>query len=142
LIAVACLGAQPGSTCPNRITFSIAPVRHIKLTTIVNITKVSQVARLANDDDGLFTVSLIDPSFREQATIVVGAQPMDMAVRGDELFVPCQGDGSVHEIDVPNRRHKHSFAAGVGCDSLGSFQLRLELSTRSWKSGWRHRRSR
>jgi hypothetical protein len=51
----------------------------------------------------------------------VGSQPMDMAFHGDELFVPCQGDGSVHVIDIPNRRHKHSFAAGTGCESLGFF---------------------
>src|SRR4029453_3454385 len=33
------------------------------------------------------TVSLIDPSFRHQSAIKVGSQPMDMAFRGDELFV-------------------------------------------------------
>ena len=40
------------------------------------------------------TVSLIDPSFREQVAIKVGSQPMDMAFRGDELFVACQGSNS------------------------------------------------
>jgi hypothetical protein len=24
-------------------------------------------------------------------------------------------------IDVPNRRHKHSFKAGMGCESVGFF---------------------
>ena len=67
------------------------------------------------------TVSLIDPSFREQTAIKVGAQPMDMAFHGDELFVACQGDGSVHVIDIPNRRHKQSFRAGTGCESLAFF---------------------
>jgi DNA-binding beta-propeller fold protein YncE len=67
------------------------------------------------------TVSLIDPSFREQTAIKVGRQPMDMAFRGDELFVACQGDGSVHVIDIPNGRVKHSFQAGTGCESLGFF---------------------
>ena len=38
-----------------------------------------------------------------------------------ELFVACQGDGSVHVIDIPNRRWKHSFHAGTGCESLGFF---------------------
>jgi DNA-binding beta-propeller fold protein YncE len=65
------------------------------------------------------TVSLIDPSFREQTAIKVGSQPMDMAFRGDELFVACQGDGSVHVIDIPSARVKHSFKAGTGCESLG-----------------------
>jgi YVTN family beta-propeller protein len=93
-----------------------------------DVPKAAQIARYAPDWSLLAvtslnsdTVSLIDPSFREQATISVGAQPMDMAFRGDELFVPCQGDGSVHVIDVPNRRSKHSFAAGTGCESLGFF---------------------
>ena len=67
------------------------------------------------------TVSLIDPSFRRQTAIKVGEQPMDMAFHGDELFVACQGDGSVHVIDVPARRHKASFQAGKGCESLGFF---------------------
>ena len=67
------------------------------------------------------TVSLIDPSFREQTAIKVGSQPMDMAFHGDELFVPCQGDGSVHVIDIPNKRHKTSFSAGKGCESLAFY---------------------
>ena len=67
------------------------------------------------------TVSLIDPSFKQQTAIKVGSQPMDMAFRGDELFVACQGDGSVHVIDIPNRRAKSSFKAGTGCESLGFF---------------------
>ena len=67
------------------------------------------------------TVSLIDPSFRRQTAIKVGSQPMDMAFRGDELFVACQGDGSVHVIDIPARRVKQSFHAGKGCESLGFF---------------------
>ena len=67
------------------------------------------------------TVSLIDPSFREQTAIKVGNQPMDMAFHGDELLVPCQGDGSVHVIDLPARKWKHSFQAGTGCESLAFF---------------------
>ena len=67
------------------------------------------------------TVSLIDPSFREQTAIKVGSQPMGMAFRGDKLFVACQGDGSVHVIDIPYRRAKMSFQAGTGCESLGFF---------------------
>jgi hypothetical protein len=66
-------------------------------------------------------VSLIDPSFTTQTAIKVGSQPMDMAFHGDELYVPCQGDGSVHVIDIPARKHKRSFKAGTGCESLGFF---------------------
>ena len=41
--------------------------------------------------------------------------------RGDELFVACQGDGSVHVIDIPGKRWEQSFQAGTGCESLGFF---------------------
>jgi YVTN family beta-propeller protein len=67
------------------------------------------------------TVSIIDPSFRKQTAVKVGSQPMDMAFHGDDLFVACQGDGSVHVVDITNRRHKASFQAGTGCESLGFF---------------------
>jgi YVTN family beta-propeller protein len=91
-----------------------------------DVPKAAQIARYAPDNSliGVTSlnsdmVSLIDPSFREQTAIKVGSQPMDMAFRGDELFVACQGDGSVHVIDIPARRHKQSFLAGTGCESLG-----------------------
>jgi len=92
------------------------------------VPKPAQIARYAPDNSLIGvtslnsdTVSLIDPSFTEQTAIKVGSQPMDMAFRGDELFVACQGDGSVHVIDIPNRRAKGSFQAGTGCESLGFF---------------------
>jgi len=92
------------------------------------VPKAAQIARY-RDDFGVLavsslssgTVSLIDPSFAHQTAIKVGAQPMDMAFRGDELFVACQGDGSVHIIDIPSRTWRASFAAGTGCESLGFF---------------------
>jgi YVTN family beta-propeller protein len=93
-----------------------------------DVPKAAQIARYAPDNSTIGvtslnsdTVSLIDPTFREQTAIKVGSQPMDMAFRGDELFVACQGDGSVHVIDIPGRRHKSSFKAGTGCESLAFF---------------------
>ena len=92
------------------------------------VPKAAQIARYAQDFSMLGvtslnsdTVSLISPDFTRQAAIKVGRQPMDMAFHGDELFVPCQGDGSVHVIDIPNARWKASFAAGKGCESLAFF---------------------
>jgi YVTN family beta-propeller protein len=92
------------------------------------VPKAAQIARYAPDNSliGVTSlnsdmVSLIDPSFRTQTAIKVGSQPMDMAFHGDELFVACQGDGSVHVIDIPARRWKQSFQAGTGCESLGFF---------------------
>jgi len=93
-----------------------------------DVAKPAQIARYSPDWSLLGvtslnsdTVSLIAPTFREQTAVKVGSQPMDMAYRGDELFVACQGDGSVHVIDIPARRWKQSFKAGTGCESLGFF---------------------
>ena len=100
----------------------------IRTMPLEGVRKAAQIARY-KDDFGLLgvtslssnTVSLIDPSFAWQAAITVGSQPMDMAFHGDELFVACQGDGSVHVIDIPARKWKHSFQAGTGCESLAFF---------------------
>ena len=93
-----------------------------------DVPKAAQIARYAPDNSliGVTSlnsdmVSLIDPSFHDQTAIKVGSQPMDMAFRGDELFVACQGDGSMHVIDIPNRRIKKSFHVGTGCESVGFF---------------------
>jgi DNA-binding beta-propeller fold protein YncE len=93
-----------------------------------DVPKPAQIARFAPDFSLLAvtsvrsdTVSLIDPSFVGQTAIKVGSQPMDMAFHNDELFVGCQGDGSVHVIDIAGKRHKTSFSAGTGCESLGFF---------------------
>ncbi len=92
------------------------------------VPKPAQIARYAPDFSLLGvtslnsdTVSLIEPSFRSQTALRVGSQPMDMAFHGDELFVACQGDGSVHVIDIPQRRVTRTFAAGTGCESRGVF---------------------
>jgi DNA-binding beta-propeller fold protein YncE len=93
-----------------------------------DVPKPAQIARYAPDWSLLAvtslnsdTVSLISPSFREQTAVKVGSQPMDMVYRGDELFVACQGDGSVHVVDISGKRWKRSFQAGTGCESLGFF---------------------
>jgi YVTN family beta-propeller protein len=92
------------------------------------VPKPAQIARYSPDGRLVVVsslnsnmISLIDASFGEQATVPVGSQPMDFAFRGDELFVGCQGDGSMHVIDIPQRRVKHSFKAGTGCESVGFF---------------------
>ncbi len=92
------------------------------------VPKPAQIARY-NDDFSMLaitssnsdTVSLIDPTFRTQTAIKVGHQPMDMVYRGDELFIGCQGDGSVHVVDIAARKWKSSFACGTGCESLGFY---------------------
>jgi DNA-binding beta-propeller fold protein YncE len=100
----------------------------IRTVPLQGVPKAAQIARYAPDFSLLAVsslnsnmVSLIDPAFTHQTAIAVGSQPMDMAFRGDELFVACQGDGSVHVIDIPSAKWKASFAAGTGCESLGFF---------------------
>ena len=100
----------------------------IRTLPLQGVPKAAQIARYAQDFSLLAVsslnsnmVSLIDPAFTHQTAITVGSQPMDMAFRGDELFVACQGDGSVHVIDIPSAKWKASFRAGTGCESLGFF---------------------
>jgi DNA-binding beta-propeller fold protein YncE len=92
------------------------------------VTKAAQIARYSPDGDLVVVsslnsnmVTLSDTTFFHQTAIPVGSQPMDFAFRGDELFVGCQGDGSMHVIDIPKRRVKQSFSAGTGCESVGFF---------------------
>ncbi len=63
----------------------------------------------------------MDATFRRQTTLAVGLQPMDAASHEGRLFVACQGDGSIHVIDLATRRVTHRFDAGVGCETLAFF---------------------
>lgn len=92
------------------------------------VPKPAQIARYSPGDTMLVVsslnsdmMSLIDRVSGKQVAVPVGSQPMDFAFRGDEIFVGCQGDGSMHVIDVANGRVKQSFKAGSGCESVGFF---------------------
>ena len=113
---------------PTLFLIDVETERVVDCVRLQGVPEAAQIARYGPDNSIIAVtslrsnmVSLIDPSFRQQAAIEVGSQPMDMAFRGDELFVACQGDGSVHVIDIPGRRAKGSFHAGTGCESLGFF---------------------
>ncbi len=113
---------------PTLFLIDTAAERVVDTVRLDGVPQAAQIARYSPDNSLIGvtslksdTVSLVDPSFRTQTAIKVGNQPMDMAFRGDELFVACQGDGSVHVIDIPNRRAKGSFKAGTGCESVGFF---------------------
>ena len=101
-----------------------------KITTLPleGVAKAAQIARYSPDGKLLVVsslnsnmMSIIELKSGKQAAIPVGSQPMDFVFQGDELFVGCQGDGSMHVIDIPGRRHKQSFKAGSGCESVGFF---------------------
>ena len=100
----------------------------VRTVPLDGVSKAAQIARYSPNFSRLAitslnsdTVSLIDPSFTDQVAIKVGSQPMDMAFHGDELFVACQGDGTIHVVDMPARKVSRVFRAGVGCESLGFF---------------------
>jgi hypothetical protein len=104
---------------------SFAIVRTIPLE---GVPEPAQIARYSPDGRILLitslrsaTATLMDATFGDQVTLPVGRQPMDAAFRGNELFVACQGDGSVHVIDLARRQVAHHFAAGVGCETLAFF---------------------
>ena len=100
----------------------------VRTVTLDGVPKAAQVARYSPDGQTLLvtslqsaTATLIDASFSHQTTLAVGVQPMDAAFHGNLLLVACQGDGSVHVIDLAARQVSHSFAAGVGCETLAFF---------------------
>jgi DNA-binding beta-propeller fold protein YncE len=92
------------------------------------VAEPAQIARYSPDGQTLLVTSLrsatatvMDPTFMRQTTLAVGKQPMDAAFYAGMLFVACQGDGSVHVIDLATRRVAHHFEAGVGCETLAFF---------------------
>jgi DNA-binding beta-propeller fold protein YncE len=105
-----------------------ASLQVTRTLTLENVPKAAQIARYSPDGQILLvtslqsgTATLIDASFSRQTTLAVGKQPMDGTFRDGQLFVACQGDGSIHVIDVAARRVARSFAAGAGCETLGFF---------------------
>ena len=112
------------------VLFVIDTGSHELIRTVVleGATVPAQIARFGPDGRVLLitsvrggTATLIDPPFGRQVTLPVGRQPMDGMFHDGLLSVACQGDGSIHIIDVAERRWLRSFAAGTGCETLGFF---------------------
>jgi DNA-binding beta-propeller fold protein YncE len=104
---------------------SLALVRTVELE---DVPEPAQIARYGPDGQTLLvtslrsaTATLIDPAFTQQTTLKVGKQPMDAAFHNGSLYVACQGDGSVHVIDLASRKVAQHFSAGVGCETLAFF---------------------
>jgi DNA-binding beta-propeller fold protein YncE len=100
----------------------------VKTVALDGVPQPAQIARFSPDGGVLLitsvragTATLTDPAFSRQTTLQVGKQPMDATFHDGLLFVACQGDGSVHVIDVAERRVVRAFAAGTGCETLGFF---------------------
>lgn len=92
------------------------------------VPEPAQIARYSPDGQTLLVTSLrsatatvMNDRFERQTTLTVGLQPMDAAFHQGMLFVACQGDGSVHVIDLASRQVAHRFEAGVGCETLAFF---------------------
>jgi DNA-binding beta-propeller fold protein YncE len=103
--------------------------RVVREVCLDGVPKPAQIARFSPDGKLLVVSSLNSDlicimdagSFGAQSAIGVGSQPMDFAFRGDELFVGCQGDGTIHIVDVAGRRNRGHVRAGSGCESVGFF---------------------
>lgn len=115
-------------TEPVLFWFDAASHDLVKAVTLEGALQPAQIARFTPDGRVLLvtsirggTATLIDPPFGRQDVLSVGKQPMDAAFHNGLLFVACQGDGSIHIIDVAERRTVRAFAAGVGCETLGFF---------------------
>ena len=100
----------------------------VRTIPLVNNPKPAQIARFRPDYKVLAVssvvgdmVTLFNADLSEQTAIPVGKGAMDMAFRGDDLFVGCQYDGTMHVIDIPSRKVRHSFACGAGVESVGFF---------------------
>jgi DNA-binding beta-propeller fold protein YncE len=113
---------------PGLFLIDAATLELVKTVPLAGVPEPAQIARYSPDGQILLitslrsaTATLIDADFARQTTLAVGKQPMDSAFRNGSLFVACQGDGSVHVIDLTIREVTHHFAAGVGCETLAFF---------------------
>lgn len=100
----------------------------VRTVPLDRVPEPAQIARYSPNGQVLLvtslrsgTATLIDPSFTDQTTLAVGKQPMDGTFHEGSLFIACQGDGSIHVIDLMGRKVSHQFAAGVGCETLAFF---------------------
>ena len=101
----------------------------VRTVPLEGVEKAAQIARYSPDGKLLIVsslnsnkISIMDAAtFGNQSAIAVGSQPMDFAFRNGELFVGCQGDGTMHIIDIAGRRNKTHVRAGSGCESIGFF---------------------
>jgi len=114
---------------PTVFVIDTAAGKVVRTVPLEGVEKPAQIARFSPDGKLLVVsntnsnkVSIMDAAtFGNQSAIAVGSQPMDFAFRGDELFVGCQGDGTMHVVDIPGRRNKGHVKAGSGCESIGFF---------------------
>lgn len=100
----------------------------VKTVQLEGVPEPAQIVRYSPDGQVLLvtslrsaTATLMDPTFGHQTALKVGRQAMDGAFHDGSLFIACQGDGSVHVIDVATRRVTYRFEAGVGCETLAFF---------------------
>lgn len=113
---------------PALIVIDTASLSVAATVALEGVPEPAQIPRYSPDGETLLvtslrsaTATLMDGAFAHQTTVATGLQPMDAAFRGGRVYVACQGDGSVHVIDLATRRVAHHFDAGVGCETLAFF---------------------
>jgi DNA-binding beta-propeller fold protein YncE len=105
-----------------------ATLEIVRTVRLEGVPEPAQIARYSPDGQILLvtslrsaTATLIESGFSKQTTLAVGKQPMDGAFFQGSVFIACQGDGSIHVIDLTTRKVSHRFLAGVGCETLDFF---------------------
>jgi WD40 repeat protein len=113
---------------PTLFVIETATLDIVKQVELDRVSEPAQIARYSPEGQILLvtslrsdTATLIDASFSRQTTLTMGRQPMDGAFREDRLFVACQGDGTIHVIDLVAQQVSQRFAAGIGCETLAFF---------------------
>jgi DNA-binding beta-propeller fold protein YncE len=113
---------------PVLLLIDAATLEIARTVALDGVPEPAQIARYSPDGEILLvtslrsgTATLIDKAFTQQTTLTVGKQPMDGAFHENSLFVACQGDGSIHVIDLITRQVAQRFDAGVGCETLAFF---------------------
>ena len=113
---------------PALFVLDAASLELVKTLPLDGVPEPAQIARYSPDGETLLitslrsaTATLIDRSLTRQTTLAVGRQPMDAAFHNGSVYVACQGDGSIHVIDIAAAKVSQHFAAGVGCETLAFF---------------------
>ena len=113
---------------PMLFLIDTATLQIVETVQLDGVPEPAQIARYSPDGQILLvtslrsaTATLINSAFTHQTTLTVGKQPMDGAFHGGSLFIACQGDGSIHVVDLTTRSVSHRFLAGVGCETLAFF---------------------
>jgi DNA-binding beta-propeller fold protein YncE/cytochrome c peroxidase len=116
-MAVANAGMRAEATRLVRVVLEPDALRPVQSSTIAYDAARDRVWVVEPDADA---VTAIDAVARTRLrTIGIGDRPRTVAVAGDAIFVACQGDGTIHEIDAETLAPRTPIALGAGSQPYG-----------------------